>query len=432
MNTIVCPKCGSTIEISEALHDQVESEIRREEAERRESALAALRKELEEETTSKLANEQDRMTRLLAAERDRLAKEAETRQEIELQKIRSRLEMEQKQRAAAEEADRMRLTGELEAASKTRDDYRKELSTLMEELQKARKEKDEADLTLQRRLAEEEGKIREQAEQAALEKQRLELASRDKTITDLKAALEDAQRKASQGSQQLQGEILELDLEESLRAAFREDDILPVPKGVRGADILQVVKGVTGVEYGRLLWELKRTRNWSDGWIAKLKEDLRESGAQIAVLISEALPKGTDTDIVQVQGVWCAKPSFALVLAQLLRKGIIDAGQQKNLAVDRGSKADALFAYVTSHAFIHQVESMVETYQEMIAQINRERAQLTKAWALREAQAQRLLGSTATIVGGMQAYVGQAAMPRIEGLDILAIDEPDDSSKGQV
>ncbi len=426
MNAIVCPKCGSTIEISEALHDQVESEIRREEAERREAALAALRKELEEESSSKLAGEKDRLARLLAAEQERLAKESELQQEIALQKIRSRLEMEQQQRAAAEEADRMRLKGELDAAATSRDKYRKELGALMEELQKARKEKDEAALTIQKRLAEEEGKIREQAEQAAQEKQRLELASRDKTIADLKTALEDAQRKATRGSQQLQGEILELDLEESLRTAFREDDILPVPKGVRGADIVQVVKGTSGVEYGRLLWELKRTRNWSDGWIAKLKEDLREAGSQIAVLISEVLPKGSEADIVQVQGVWCAKPSSALVLAQLLRKGIIDAGQQKILAVDRGSKADALFAYVTSHAFVQQVESMVETYQEMITQINRERAQLTRAWALREAQAQRLLGSTATIVGGMQAYVGQSAMPRIEGLDILAIEEPVD------
>ncbi|MGC8461336.1 MAG: DUF2130 domain-containing protein [Candidatus Dormibacteria bacterium] len=425
MDTIVCPKCGTTIEISEALHEQVESEIRKEEAERREAALRAQRKELEEEASSKLAVEQERMSRLLAAERERLAKEAQTQQEIELQKIRTRLEVEQRQRTATEEADRIRLQGELDAAAKTRDEYRKELSAMMDELQKARKEKDEADITLKKRLAEEEGKIREQAEQAAQEKQRLELASRDKTIADLKSALEDAQRKASQGSQQLQGEILELDLEEILRTAFREDDILPVPKGVRGADILHVVKGLTGVEYGRLLWELKRTRNWSDGWIPKLKEDLRDAGAQIAVLISEVLPKGADTDIVQVQGVWCAKPNFALVLAQLLRKGIIDAGQQKSLAVDRGSKADALFAYVTSHAFAQQVESMVETYQEMITQINRERAQLTKAWALREAQAQRLLGSTATIVGGMQAYVGQAAMPRIEGLDVLEIAEPD-------
>ena len=46
---------------------------------------------------------------------------------------------------------------------------------------------------------------------------------------------------------------------------------------------------------------------------------------------------------------------------------------KKRSGQDRDTKADALYSYVTSHEFVHQIESMVETYQEMAVQVTKER-----------------------------------------------------------
>jgi hypothetical protein len=167
-----------------------------------------------------------------------------------------------------------------------------------------------------------------------------------------------------------------------------------------------------------MLWEIKRTKNWTEGWIAKLKEDLRSEKANIPVIITEVMPKTMDDELGQYEGVWVCKPKFAIVLAVLLRKGLVDAARQQALAENRGNKADALFNFVTSHEFIHQVEAMVETYQEMSLQIQKERIAYERLWAQREKQTQKLFMSTANIVGSMQGHVGQASMPRIKGLEL--------------
>jgi hypothetical protein len=168
-----------------------------------------------------------------------------------------------------------------------------------------------------------------------------------------------------------------------------------------------------------MLWEVKRTKNWVDGWVPKLKEDLRNEKANIPIIVTEAMPKSIAEDIGIVNGVWICKPNMAVVLATLLRKSLLDSGLQKALAQDRGTKADALYNFVTSHEFVQQIESMVETYQEMASQISKERTYFTKSLAEREAQAQRLLLGTANIIGSMQGHVGQSSMPKVKGLELL-------------
>jgi hypothetical protein len=272
---------------------------------------------------------------------------------------------------------------------------------------------------MQKKLVAEEGKIREDATKQAQEKQRLDLAARDKTISDLQKSLEEAQRKAAQGSQQLQGEIMELDLEHALAEAFRDDDIEPVAKGVTGADIKHTVRSPRGTVCGVMLWEIKRTKNWTDGWIPKLKEDLRAEKAHIAIIVTETMPKQITEDIGQLNGVWICKPQLTIIVGMLLRKSLLDAGLQKAIAENRGTKAEALFTFVTSHEFVNQVESMVETYQEMNTQLVKEKVAFQKIWAQRESQIQRLLLGTASIIGSMHGHVGQGTMPRIKGLDLL-------------
>ena len=390
MNSIKCTRCGQEIELSEALTKDIEASVLEAEHKKHLAEINEVKKEAALE-----AQKQIEEAKAKAAE------QAQTRLEAKIKDM--------QEESAADKKDNQEL--------------RDQLKLLMQQLRESNKAKENAELEMQKKLVEEEAKIRESAEKAADEKQRLNLAARDKTIADLQKSLDEAQRKAAQGSQQLQGEIMELDLETAMADAFRDDDIEPIAKGTKGGDIRQVVKSPRGTVCGVMLWEIKRTKNWVDGWIPKLKEDLRNEKANIPIIVTEIMPKSISDDIGYLNGVWICTPKTAIVLSTLLRKSLLDAGLQKALAENRGTKADALYNFVTSHEFVQQIEAMVETYQEMTQQITKERTYYAKFWAEREAQAQRLLLGTANIIGSMQGHVGQASMPKIKGLELLEAGE---------
>lgn len=386
MTTINCTKCGEVIELSEALTKDIEKTV---------IAAAHAQHAVELKRVQKEAKETA----------------AKTIAEIEVKaKADATAKLDLKLQALQKEAEESKGDNK---------ELRKQLSVLMQELRESKKAKDNAELEMQKKLAEEEAKIREEAMKQADEKQRFNLAAKEKTITDLQKALDEAQRKAAQGSQQLQGEVMELDLETSLTEAFRDDEIVAIAKGVRGGDIRQVVKSPRGTACGAMLWEIKRTKGWQANYIAKLKEDLRNEKANIPIIVTEFMPKQITEDMGFLDGVYICKPKLAVILATLLRKSLLDVGLQKALAQNRGNKADALYSFVTSHEFVHQVESMVETYQEMTIQITKERTAFEKLWSQREAQAQKLMFGTAKIIGSMQGHIGQASMPRIKGLELL-------------
>ena len=273
------------------------------------------------------------------------------------------------------------------------------------------------ELTKQRQLDAEREKIRQKNAEEIMESQRLKDKEKDKVIDDLKKALEDAQRKATQGSQQLQGEVQELDLEDMLKREFPGDTIEPVGKGVLGADIRQIVRSPRGMDCGTILWESKRTKAWSDGWLIKLKDDLRAAKANIPAIISDVLPDGVKNGLGLKDGVWVASHALASPLAQLLRARLLDAARQKMIAQNQQSKAESLYAYVTSHEFAQQVEGMMETYQEIENQIVRERTAFEKSWKQREAQVRRLKSGVAGIYGSMQGIAG-SALPPIKTLEL--------------
>ncbi len=274
------------------------------------------------------------------------------------------------------------------------------------------------ELEKQRQIDAEREKIRQKTTQEILESQRLKDREKDKVIDDLKKALEDAQRKASQGSQQLQGEVQELDLEDMLRREFPGDTIEPVGKGVLGADVRQTVRNARGVSCGVILWESKRTKAWSDGWIAKLKEDARADKANVPVIVSEVIPDVMHkTGIGEQNGVYVCRPTLAFALAMLLRKGLLYGDRQKTVAENKQTKAEELYTFVTSHEFAQNVESMIETYVQMRDQVSRERVAFEKSWKLREAQVTRLLSGVAGIYGSMQGIAG-TALPPIKTLEL--------------
>lgn len=385
MNTIKCHSCGEEVEITEAITKELEKTILANERTKHQAELEQVKKDVE------------------AAQEKRIA------------------EIEEKAQAKASEKLSLQIQEarkEVEESKKDNQELREQLSKLMEELRETRKTAANAEIEMQKKLDENEARIREEAAKQADEKQRLNLAAKDKTISDLQKALDEAQRKAAQGSQQLQGEIMELDFEATLTSAFPGDVIEPVAKGVKGGDLRQIVKSPRGMVCGVILWEIKRTQNWTAGWIPKLKADLRAEKADVAVIVSENLPKEMTDDMGFIEDVWACKPGCALPSAVLLRKGLLDTAYQKAITSNRESKADGLFDYITSRPFVQQVEILLETYQSSMTQVMKERTAFERSWADREAQARKSLISVANIIGNMENAVGRS-MPPIKGLELL-------------
>ena len=275
------------------------------------------------------------------------------------------------------------------------------------------------DLEMQRQLDAAKKAIREATMKEADEQSGFKIKEKDLQIERLNKLLEEANRAATQGSQQTQGEVQELDIERSLRETYPQDDILPVEKGDMGGDCVQVVKSPSGKTVcGKILWESKRTKNWTDGWVPKLKEDQRRSGADMAAIVSQVMPKEAAEAIVNNDGVWVTERKLLIPLAGLLREILINVAYQKTAQMHQGRKADLVYEYVTSTQFRQQVTAVIEAYRDMHEQIGRERAAYDKMWKAREAQLSRIITATANIYGSMQGKAGNNALPEVEGLSL--------------
>lgn len=313
------------------------------------------------------------------------------------------------------------LKKQLEQKQNKLDEFRENELKLREDKRKLEDREKELELTVARKIDTERKKIEDKVFKQAFEEHRLKDLEKEKVISDLKKSLEEAQRKASQGSQQLQGEVLELDIENLFRESFNGDLIEPVAKGTSGADIKHTVKSPRGMSCGVILWELKRTKSWSDSWIAKLKENLRSEKANIPVIITQIMPSEITSGMGIKDGVWVVNFDLVIPLAILLRKNLLDIAYQKAVSLHKGDKAEMLYEYITGHEFRQQVEALVEVYQEMNIQIQKERVSFEKSWKAREMQVRKLILSTANVYGSMQGLVG-SSMPSVRGLDLFELD----------
>lgn len=372
-NTLLCPACGREIEISEALKYQIQQEVLTEISQKHEKDKEEMRKQVE------------------------AAAKKETEEKMQLEMTDLKRQVEEKNRKV--------------------DELQNQELKLREEKRRLEEKEKELKLEVERRVDEETKKVEEKVLKQALEVHHLKDLEKEKIIHDLTKALEDAQRKAHQSSQQLQGEVLELDLEGTIRASFPQDAIEPVGKGVRGADVRQTVKSPRGFPCGVILWETKRTKVWADEWTAKLKSDLRQESAHIPVIVSTVLPKGLESGLGLKDGVWVVSFTLVLPLAILLRTNLLDLAYHKAVAEGKGRKADTIYSYITGHEFRQQVEALVEVYQDMQEQLLRERAAFEKNWKVREMQIRRLLTSTARVYGTLHGLVG-SSLPHIKGLEL--------------
>lgn len=375
-NTIKCPNCGTDVELDKAFSHELEEKLQKEYDVRLSENVKRIEQEREkviEEARKKAGEELQKELKMLRDEAKEKQEKLEKleKQEIELRKLKNDLE------------------------------------------DKAR----QMELEVQRQLDEERKKIREKTEMEILEQQRLKEKEKDLQIDQLKKLLEEAQRKANQGSQQMQGEVQELDLEQTLKDCFPDDDIEPIGKGVLGADIRQVVKTPKGTVCGSILWESKRTKTWAGDWIAKLKEDVRSDKANLCAIVSTALPEEASVGFGVKDGVWVTNLPLVPPVATTLRKILLESTRQKIISQKKEDQAAELYDYITGHDFRNQVEAMVQTYQEMQGQIERERVVFEKNWKTRETQVRKLLSGVANIYGSIQGHAGPA-LPPVKSLEL--------------
>jgi hypothetical protein len=238
--------------------------------------------------------------------------------------------------------------------------------------------------------------------------------------------IEELRRKAEQGSQQLQGEVLELQLESMLAARFPMDVQEPVAKGEFGGDLLHRIVGPVGQICGSILWETKRTKNWSDGWLVKLRSDQRAAKAELSILLSDALPKGVES-FDHIDGVWVAHPRYVIPIAVALRQSLIEVAATRGAREGQETKMELVYNYLTGSNFRHRIEAIVERFTEMQDDLNRERKATMRLWAKRQAQIQGVVDTTVGMYGDLQGIAGRA-MQEIPALEMPLLEIGQDES----
>ena len=275
------------------------------------------------------------------------------------------------------------LNEQLEEKTKNLKEAQRQELELRKRQRELEEKEEKLELELSRKIDAERQKIIQKTSKEFEETHRLKDAEKDKQLDDMKKQIDELKRKAEQGSQQMQGEVLELELEESLKEEFPFDDIEPVAKGIKGGDIIQTVKTQSGRICGKILWETKRTKNWSDSWIQKLKDDQRDAKADLAILASETLPKGFH-HFRLISGVWVTDILSAVSLALALRVVLIQVARERETQVGKKEKMEIAYNYLTGQEFRNRVEAIVESFTAMKVDLEAERRAMLKIWAKRE------------------------------------------------
>lgn len=419
--TIICPNCKKEIKLTESLaapliestRQQFEQQLaqkdsdiaQREQTVRdKEKQLAETRNRLNEQVASQVEEQLKKDRAKIATEEARKAKlavstdlEEKTREVVDLQEV---LKIREEKLAQAQKAQ-----AELIRKQRELDDAKREL-----------------DLTIEKRVQEGLTATREQAKKEAEESLNLKVAEKDQTIAAMQKNIEELKRRAEQGSQQLQGEVQELALEDLLRSKFPFDTIEPVPKGEFGGDVLQRVATAGGQQCGSILWESKRTKNWSDGWLVKLRKDQHAAKAEIAIIVSQALPKDLES-FDQIDGVWVTHPRTTIPVAMTLRHALIEVASARQATEGQQTKAEMVYQYLTGPQFRQRVQAIVEAFSSMQEDLDKERKAITKQWAKRTEQIDRVMQATVGMYGDLQGIAGKT-LQEIEGLDLLALESP--------
>ncbi len=420
---ITCPKCQTEIKLTESLAAPI---------------IESARREYEQRLAQKDADIAKRETSLREREKE-LVQAKDTIDEQVTEKLRQ-----ERAKIVAEESRKAKLALATDFEQKTKEitdlqEVLKQQDAKLAEAQKAQAEfirkqrelddaKRELDLTVEKRVQDGLTATREQARKEAEDQLKFKVMEKEQTIASMQKQIEELKRKAEQGSQQLQGEVQELELETLLRAKFPLDSIEPVPKGEYGGDVLHRVIGSFGQTCGTILWESKRTKSWSDGWLVKLREDQRTAKAEIAVIISQVLPKGVET-FELIEGVWVAHPRAAIPVAVTLRHTLIEIASARQATEGQQTKMEMVYQYLTGPRFRQRVQAIVEAFSSMQEDLDKEKKAITKQWAKREEQIERVMQATVGMYGDLQGIAGKT-LQEIDGLEMHALEAPNNKEDG--
>jgi hypothetical protein len=408
--TITCPHCAKQFAFRDALThqliDRYESEYEALLSQERESLQQSISKELERKQAREL---ESRLAELKGQLEESQTQAATAKQKLEDAKTKA---VESARAEALQEAKV--LQDELAAKDQKLAEFREaELSLRRKQKQLEEKQAD-MELELARKLASE----KESIEAKVRDSFSLREAELKKKIADAQKSNDELTRKLEQGSQQLRGEVLELELEGILRKSYPFDDIQEVKKGVRGADIVQAVHLRSGTPCGKIVWETKRAENWSTAWIGKLKEDQQAAGADIAVLVSAAFPAGLNDPMALYEGIWLVTPELARGLAEALRTVLIESQRQRAITAGKGEQMEALFDYICSSQFAQRLRSVVEGYEEMYDDLEREKRAMQRLWKKREGQIGRISSQVVSICGELQG-ISSSSLPHLDSIATL-------------
>ncbi len=381
--TIKCPHCSQDVSIDEALTHQFES---------------TLKEQLLKEYQAQMEGEKSKWER---EEKEKLWKLA---QEKATEKI-----------TAQKDEELKALKDENEKRTKELAEARQMELQLRQEKNKLDDERRAFELDKQRQLDAEREKIRKETADGLLERHRLLDAEKEKKMQDMMKTIEELQQKANQGSQQLQGEVLELELENELRASFPMDEIVPVPKGVNGADIVQRVRDGRGHVCGTIVWESKRTKAWGGDWVQKLKEDLLRVKGDVAVLVSVALPDGVK-NFGHKEGIYVTTFDCFMSLAMILRISLMEHNTIKLSVVGKNEKMEMVYNYFLSSEFQQRVSTISEAFSAMKLDLDNEKKVMAKIWSKREKEIERVVTNTVSMHGELQGLIG-TALPQVDSLE---------------
>jgi len=415
--TITCPKCKNEIKLTESLAAPLIESTRRD----YEKRLAQKDVDLASRETSLKEREQ-------ALEKSKETVDAQVAEKLQSERAKIAADEARKAKLALSNdiEQKTKEVADLQEILKQKDEKLTEAQKTQADLLKKQRELDDAkrelELTIEKRVQENLAVTRQQARKEAEDELRLKVSEKEQTIASMQKQIEELKRRAEQGSQQLQGEVQELELETLLKAKFPRDTVEPVPKGEHGGDVLHRVLGPLGQICGTILWESKRTKNWSDGWLAKLRDDQRTAKAEIAIIVSQVVPKDIET-FGLVDGVWVALPQAALPVAVALRYTLIETATARLASEGQQTKMELVYQYLTGPRFRQRVQAIVEAFGSMKEDLDKEKKAILKQWAKREEQIERVMQSTVGMYGDLQGIAGKT-IQEIEGLELKAIDAP--------
>jgi hypothetical protein len=424
--TINCPKCQTSIPLSQALSEQITHQLEEKYAKAYQSKADELAQEVArvEKQKLQLLEEQKRREETLATKQKELQAATASQEHIVAEQVKKQLEGEkvklwQTAQAKAQEKVDTELKDlqeqfkekaqKLEQAQKNELELRKQTRELEEQ-------KKNLDLELERKLDEERKKIAADVRKTEEEQFRLKLLEKDKQVEIMQKTIEDLRRQSQQGSMQIQGDVQENDIKTLLSTTFFTDTITDVPTGIKGGDLIHQVTTQLGQKAGIILWESKNTKAWSNDWVTKLKQDQGVAGADICMLVTRVLPEGI-TGFGILSGVWVLDPAYIIPLTTTLRIHLLELAKLKNSLVGRDQKMEYLYQYLCGTQFKNKIESIVMAFSELQKDLATEKRAMERMWRKRGQEIERVIENTAGLYGDLQGMVG-AGLPSIQALEL--------------